>query len=116
MLEACNVAHCHVVPGAAAEVTAAVVASKHSNCVAHCIDHADCVAASEDGLATEVVCKALAGAAWYPLEKVRKNCSKALLHVGMPEADAIAVRFPASEHARSRSSETRALPPRAPYR
>ena len=48
MLEACNVAHCHVVPGAAAEVTAAVVASKHSNCVAHCIDHADCVAASED--------------------------------------------------------------------
>ncbi len=36
-----------------------------------------------------------------------------LIARGMPEADAIAVRFPASERARSRSSETRALPPRS---
>ena len=33
-----------------------------------------------------------------------------LIARGMPEADAIAVRFPASERARSRSSKTRAPP------
>ena len=73
VLERFNVARCHDVGGAPAEVTAAAVASTDPNCVAHGVDHSDGFAASLDGLTTEFVCQSACAAGFYDPKDVKTD-------------------------------------------